>query len=106
MRLLDRIGVLEPLGDGHLGRARVHDPGRQDREVAVPGDADPFEAGVPRLAGSPQAIAQAALIAAVDDVDHGQEDLGVQDGLPIPTDSASSRAAPASRRAAGRSEAK
>jgi len=49
----------------------------------IAGDADRFEAGVPRLAGSPHAVAQARLVAAGDDVDPGQEQIGIQCRFPI-----------------------
>ena len=103
--LLDRIGVLEALADRQLGRGSVHDPRRQDGEVAVPGHAHSTQSRrrarpVPpagRHASRPGSRPSTMAIRASSRSDF-------QHRLPIAQRLASSRAASASARAAVRSE--
>ena len=83
VRLLDRVGVLEPFLERQLRGPGVHDPRGHDREVAIAGHADRLEPGFARLARGAHAVGEARLVAAVDDVDPGQGQVGLQDRLTV-----------------------
>ena len=83
VRLLDRVGVLEPFPERQLRGSRVHDPRGHDREVAIARHADRLEPGFACLARGAHAVGEALLVAAVDDVDPGQGQVGLQDRLTV-----------------------
>ena len=73
----------QPSAIGGLRGSRVHDPGRHEGDVPVAGHPDALEARVARLAGSPHPVLEPGLVAAVDDVDPGEEDVALQHRLAI-----------------------